>query len=60
MLVDPVALVPVACPIPRLNGPELGLGVEIDEDAARTAVDNGRLASGSPVWHYPDGGFAER
>jgi galactonate dehydratase len=57
VLVDPKVLVPIDGRIPRLTGP--GLGVEVDEDAVRAAVDAGRLAPGSPVWEYPDGSFAE-
>ncbi|GAA5193399.1 galactonate dehydratase [Rugosimonospora acidiphila] len=57
ILVDPRILVPVDGRIPRLTGP--GLGIEVNEDAVRAAVDDGHLAPGSPVWHYPDGGFAE-
>jgi galactonate dehydratase len=43
--------------IPRLTGP--GLGIDINEDAVRAAVDTGSLEPGSPTWHYPDGSFAE-
>ncbi|MEU4237563.1 galactonate dehydratase [Actinoplanes sp. NPDC026619] len=57
VLADPAVLTPVGGRIPRLTGP--GLGIEIDEDAVRAAVDDGPLAAGSPVWLLPDGGFAE-
>ncbi|MGN8048203.1 galactonate dehydratase [Curtobacterium sp. 22159] len=43
--------------VERLTGP--GLGIEVDEDAVRDAVDTGVLAPGSPVWSAPDGSFAE-
>ena len=42
--------------IERLTGP--GLGIEIDENAVRTADRHGH-AWRSPVWRYPDGSFAE-
>jgi galactonate dehydratase len=57
ILLDPQVLTAVGGRIPRLTGP--GLGIEIDEDAVRAAVDAGPLSPGSPVWYYPDGGFAE-
>lgn len=57
ILVDPGPLTPVNGRIRRLTGP--GLGVEVNEDAVRAAVQDGPLEPGSPVWHYPDGGFAE-
>jgi galactonate dehydratase len=57
VLADPGVLTPVGGRIPRLTGP--GLGIEIDEDAVRAAVDDGPLEPGSPVWEYPDGSFAE-
>jgi galactonate dehydratase len=57
ILRDTGPLTPVGGRIPRLTGP--GLGVEVDEDAVRAMVDDGPLAPGSPVWHYPDGSFAE-
>jgi galactonate dehydratase len=43
--------------VDRLAGP--GLGIEIDEDAVRSAVLDGPLPPGSPTWDYPDGSFAE-
>lgn len=43
--------------LPRLTGP--GLGIEIDEDAVRAAVQTGPLEAGSPTWTYADGSFAE-
>jgi galactonate dehydratase len=57
VLADPAVLVPVHGRISRLAGP--GLGIDINEEAVRTAVDHGQLAPGSPVWHYDDGSFAE-
>jgi galactonate dehydratase len=36
-----------------------GLGVEVDEDAVRAAVETGPLAPGSPTWNHDDGSFAE-
>ncbi|MGW6278618.1 galactonate dehydratase [Kribbella sp. NPDC055071] len=57
VLRDPTPLIPVNGRIPRLAG--AGLGIEIDEDAVRAAVDTGPLEPGSPLWHYPDGSFAE-
>ncbi|GAA5185272.1 galactonate dehydratase [Rugosimonospora acidiphila] len=57
VLTNPQVLVPIDGRIPRLTGP--GLGVEVDEDAVRAAVDAGRLAPGSPAWAHPDGSFAE-
>lgn len=43
--------------VERLTGP--GLGIEIDEDAVRAAVQEGPLPPGSPTWDYSDGSFAE-
>jgi galactonate dehydratase len=57
VLRDPQALVAVDGCVPRLTGP--GLGIEVDEDAVRAAMDTRPLAPGSPVWTHPDGGFAE-
>ena len=57
VLVDPSPLVPVAGRIPRPAG--AGLGIEVNEDAVRAAVDRGRLEPGSPTWTYDDGSFAE-
>lgn len=57
VLRNPEVLVPVDGRVPRPTGP--GLGIEVDEDAVRAAVDTGPLPPGSPVWHYSDGGFAE-
>lgn len=57
VLRDPSVLRAVDGRIPLLSGP--GLGIEIDEDAVRSLVDDGPLAAGSPTWIYPDGGFAE-
>jgi len=57
VLVDAAPLRAVDGRIPRLTGP--GLGIEVDEDAVRAAVDDRQLSPGSPVWSYPDGGFAE-
>lgn len=41
----------------RLTGP--GLGIEINEEAVRAAVQQGNLPPGSPTWTYSDGSFAE-
>ncbi|TDV57654.1 galactonate dehydratase [Actinophytocola oryzae] len=57
VLDDPSPLTPVDGHIPRLTGP--GLGITVDEDAVRAAVDHGPLTPGSPTWHHPDGSFAE-
>jgi galactonate dehydratase len=57
LLRDATSLTPIGGHIPRLTGP--GLGVDIDEDAVRAAVQLGRLEPGSPTWTYPDGSFAE-
>jgi galactonate dehydratase len=57
ILRDSRPLTPVDGRVPRLTGP--GLGIDVDEDAVRAAVDNGPLPPGSPVWNYPDGSFAE-
>ncbi|MFD0631754.1 galactonate dehydratase [Catenulispora yoronensis] len=54
---DPSVLTPVEGRVRRLTGP--GLGVEIDEDAVRAAVDTGPLGPGSPIWTHGDGSFAE-
>lgn len=54
---NPEALTPIDGFVPRLPGP--GLGVEVDEAEVRSRVDDGPLAPGSPVWHYPDGSYAE-
>jgi galactonate dehydratase len=51
-------LVPVSGHIDRLTGP--GLGIEVDEDAVRSAHrDDLLVPAGSPVWSYADGSFAE-
>jgi galactonate dehydratase len=42
--------------IERLTGP--GLGIEVDENAVRSADKRGH-AWRSPVWRHPDGSFAE-
>ncbi|MET0134625.1 MAG: galactonate dehydratase [Kibdelosporangium sp.] len=57
ILRDATPLTPVDGHIPLLTGP--GLGIEVDEDAVRSAVDDRPLPPGSPTWHYEDGGFAE-
>jgi galactonate dehydratase len=57
LLLDPSVLQPADGRIPRLTGP--GLGIDINEEAVRAAVDDGPLEPGSPVWHHPDGSFAE-
>ena len=57
VLADPIVLTPVDGRIRRPTGP--GLGVEINEDAVRAAVDHGPLPPGSPVWDHDDGSFAE-
>jgi galactonate dehydratase len=44
--------------LPRPTGP--GLGIEIDEDAVRAAArTDAFVPTGSPLWTYPDGSFAE-
>ncbi|MCX4743999.1 galactonate dehydratase [Kitasatospora sp. NBC_01287] len=40
----------------RPTGP--GLGIDIDEDAVRRAAERGHRWR-NPVWHHPDGSFAE-
>jgi galactonate dehydratase len=57
VLTDPGPLVPVGGHLARLTAP--GLGIEVNEDAVRAAVDHGRLEPGSPTWNYDDGSFAE-
>jgi galactonate dehydratase len=57
VLADPSPLVPVGGRIARPTG--AGLGIEVDEDAVRAAVDHGHLEPGSPTWTYDDGSFAE-
>lgn len=57
ILHNPDVLRPIAGHIPRLTGP--GLGVDVNEERVRELVVMGPLAAGSPVWTYPDGGFAE-
>jgi galactonate dehydratase len=57
MLRNPEALTAVNGRFARLTGP--GLGVEVDEDAVRAAVEAGPLPPGSPTWTYDDGSFAE-
>ncbi|GAA1672673.1 galactonate dehydratase [Fodinicola feengrottensis] len=57
ILTDSGPLTPVDGHLPRLTGP--GLGIEVNEDAVRSAVNHGPLEPGSPTWNYPDGSFAE-
>lgn len=53
-LVDPGPLRIAAGHIARPPG--VGLGIEVDEDAVRAASAH---AWRNPVWHHPDGSFAE-
>jgi galactonate dehydratase len=57
VLADPSPLLPVGGRIARPTAP--GLGIEVNEDAVRAAVDHGQLEPGSPTWTYDDGSFAE-
>lgn len=57
LLTNPDVLRLVGGSVPRLTGP--GLGVNIDEDAVRSAVVHGDLEPGSPLWQYDDGSFKE-
>jgi galactonate dehydratase len=55
---NPEVLLPDRGYIARPTGP--GLGIEIDEDAVRSAHrDDLQHPAGNPRWNYPDGGFAE-
>jgi galactonate dehydratase len=55
-LVDPDPLRAIDGYIPRLTRP--GLGVDIDGHAVRRAAEIGHRWR-NPVWHHPDGSFAE-
>lgn len=57
LLRNPEVLTAVNGRFTRPTGP--GLGVEVDEDAVRAAVQTGPLAPGSPTWNQDDGSFAE-
>jgi galactonate dehydratase len=55
-LVDTKPLTHVDGYVERLTGP--GLGIDVDEDAVRSADRTGHAWRG-PVWRHPDGSFAE-
>jgi galactonate dehydratase len=58
ILRNPEVLVAVDGHLPRLTGP--GLGIDVDEDAVRSAHQaDPRVPVGNPQWRYRDGGFAE-